>query len=157
LIAEADKRKPDLAIVIDSPAFNWRVAREMKKRGVPTVYYSRRSFGPGGKDRVRLLRDYIDKRLSSFPLKNSLSQAWRRCDLHRASTCPNCHTHRRTEEYARRHKLDPAKPWITLCPAAAERSADEPAHNSAAAAPLGPATNYLLPVRPLSTATSCKI
>ena len=35
LIAEADKRKPDLAIVIDSPAFNWRVARQMKKRGIP--------------------------------------------------------------------------------------------------------------------------
>src|SRR5580692_7607845 len=29
LIAEADKRRPDLAIVIDSPAFNWRVARQM--------------------------------------------------------------------------------------------------------------------------------
>jgi len=39
LIAEADKRKPDLAIVIDSPAFNWRVARQMKRRGIPTVYY----------------------------------------------------------------------------------------------------------------------
>src|SRR6202790_3068799 len=39
LIKEADKRKPDLAIVIDSPPFNWRVARQMKKRGVPVVYY----------------------------------------------------------------------------------------------------------------------
>ena len=39
LIAEADRRKPDLAIVIDSPAFNWRVARQMKKRGIPVVYY----------------------------------------------------------------------------------------------------------------------
>ena len=35
LIKEADRRKPDLAIVIDSPAFNWRVARQMKKRGIP--------------------------------------------------------------------------------------------------------------------------
>jgi len=31
LIAETDRRKPDLVIVIDSPAFNWRVARQMKK------------------------------------------------------------------------------------------------------------------------------
>src|ERR1700722_14629210 len=38
LIREAGKRKPDLAIVIDSPAFNWRVARQMKKRGIPVVY-----------------------------------------------------------------------------------------------------------------------
>src|ERR1700692_2247669 len=39
LIAEADKRRPDLAVVIDSPAFNWRVARQMKKRGISVVYY----------------------------------------------------------------------------------------------------------------------
>src|SRR5213594_2100383 len=39
LIRESDRRKPDLAIVIDSPAFNWRVARQMKRRGIPTVYY----------------------------------------------------------------------------------------------------------------------
>src|SRR5258707_6508458 len=39
LIRGADKRKPDLAIVIDSPAFNWRVARQMKKRGTRVVYY----------------------------------------------------------------------------------------------------------------------
>src|SRR6202035_4416110 len=37
LIKEADQRKPDLAIVIDSPAFNWRVARQMEKRGIPVV------------------------------------------------------------------------------------------------------------------------
>ena len=29
LIAEAEKHRPELAIVIDSPAFNWRVARQM--------------------------------------------------------------------------------------------------------------------------------
>src|SRR5437868_8211889 len=39
LIREADKRRPDLAIVIDSPAFNWRVARQMRQRGIPVVYY----------------------------------------------------------------------------------------------------------------------
>src|SRR6185312_7491581 len=38
LIPEPDQRRPDLAIVIDSPAFNWRVARKMRERGVPVVY-----------------------------------------------------------------------------------------------------------------------
>jgi len=39
LIREADKRKPEVSVVIDSPAFNWRVARQMKRRGIPAVYY----------------------------------------------------------------------------------------------------------------------
>ena len=56
LIAEADRRKPDLAIVIDSPAFNWRVARQMKKRGIPVVYYVAPQFWAWRQGRVRLLR-----------------------------------------------------------------------------------------------------
>ena len=39
LIQEVDHRKPDLAVIIDSPAFNFRVARELHQRGVPVVYY----------------------------------------------------------------------------------------------------------------------
>src|SRR5881397_3060290 len=61
LIKEADRRHPDLAIVIDSPAFNWRVARAMKKRKIPTVYYVAPQFWAWRQGRVRLLRDYIDK------------------------------------------------------------------------------------------------
>src|SRR5207249_1516523 len=63
LIAEAEKRKPDLAIVIDSPAFNWRVARAMCKRGVPVVYYVAPQFWVWRQGRVRLLRKYVGKTL----------------------------------------------------------------------------------------------
>src|ERR1700722_1708604 len=69
LIAEADRRRPDLAIVIDSPAFNWRVARQMKKRGIPVVYYVSPPFWAWRQGRVRLLRDYIDKALVIFPFE----------------------------------------------------------------------------------------
>ena len=69
LIAEADNRRPDLAVVIDSPAFNWRVARQMKKRGVPVVYYVCPQFWAWRQGRVRLLRKYVDKALVIFPFE----------------------------------------------------------------------------------------
>ena len=69
LISEADKRRPDLAIVIDSPAFNWRVARQMKRRGVPVVYYVAPQFWAWRQGRVRLLREYVDKALVIFPFE----------------------------------------------------------------------------------------
>jgi lipid-A-disaccharide synthase len=69
LIREADRRQLDLAIVIDSPAFNWRVARQMKRRGIPTVYYVAPQFWAWRQGRVRLLRDYIDKTLVIFPFE----------------------------------------------------------------------------------------
>src|SRR5437879_686934 len=69
LIAEADQRRPDLAIVIDSPAFNWRVARQMNKRGIPVVYYVAPQFWAWRQGRVRLLRKYITKALVIFPFE----------------------------------------------------------------------------------------
>ena len=69
LIREADLRKPDLAIVIDSPAFNWRVARQMHHRGIPVVYYVCPQFWAWRQGRVKLLRKYVSKALVIFPFE----------------------------------------------------------------------------------------
>jgi lipid-A-disaccharide synthase len=117
LIAEADKRKPDLAIVIDSPAFNWRVARQMKKRGIPTVYYVAPQFWAWRQGRVRLLRDYIDKALVIFPFEE---QFYRERGVDATFVghplAELAHPAIERDDYAAQHQLDPAKPWITLMP-----------------------------------------
>jgi len=71
LITEADAQSPELAIVIDSPAFNWRVAREMRKRDIPVVYYVCPQFWAWRQGRVRLLRKYVTKALVIFLLKKN--------------------------------------------------------------------------------------
>jgi lipid-A-disaccharide synthase len=117
LIREADRRRPDLAIVIDSPAFNWRVAREMKKRGVPTVYYVAPQFWAWRQGRVRLLRDYVDKALVIFPFEEKFYRD-RGVDAtfvgHPLADLPQPSISR--PDYAAQFGLDPAKPWITLMP-----------------------------------------
>src|SRR5580698_5653747 len=69
LIRAADEKRPTLAIVIDSPAFNWRVARQMHKRGIPVVYYVCPQFWAWRQVRVKLLRKYVDKALVIFPFE----------------------------------------------------------------------------------------
>ena len=117
LIDQADLRKPDLAIVIDSPAFNWRVARQMKKRGVPVVYYVCPQFWAWRQGRVKLLRKYVDKALVIFPFEekfyrdrgvNAEFVGHPLAELSRPAIS--------REEYAARFGLDPAKYWITLMP-----------------------------------------
>jgi lipid-A-disaccharide synthase len=117
LIAEADKRKPDLAVVIDSPAFNWRVARQMKNRGVPVVYYVCPQFLAWRQGRVRLLRKYVDKALVIFPFEekfyrdrgvNAEFVGHPLADLARPTVS--------REEYAAEQGLDASKRWITLMP-----------------------------------------
>jgi lipid-A-disaccharide synthase len=117
LIAEADKRKPDLAIVIDSPAFNWRVARQMKKRGISVVYYVCPQFWAWRQGRVRLLRKYVDKALVIFPFEEKFYRD-RGVDAtfvdHPLADLPRPEIDRAS--YAAQYDLDPAKPWITLMP-----------------------------------------
>jgi lipid-A-disaccharide synthase len=117
LIAEADRRQPDLAIVIDSPAFNWRVARQMKRRGIPVVYYVAPQFWAWRQGRVRLLRDHIDKALVIFPFEEKFYRE-RGVDAtfvgHPLADLPQPAIGR--SEYATQFGLDPAKHWITLMP-----------------------------------------
>jgi lipid-A-disaccharide synthase len=117
LIAEADKRHPDLAIVIDSPAFNWRVARKMHKRGIKVVYYVCPQFWAWRQGRVRLLQKYITKALVIFPFEEKFYRD-RGVDAtfvgHPLADLAQPLGDR--PEYAGRHKLDLNKPWITLMP-----------------------------------------
>src|SRR5580698_11005708 len=69
LIHVADEKRPALAVVIDSPAFNWRVARQMRRRGIPVVYYVCPQFWAWRQGRVKLLRKYVDKALVIFPFE----------------------------------------------------------------------------------------
>jgi lipid-A-disaccharide synthase len=150
LIAEADRRKPDLAIVIDSPAFNWRVARQMKRRGIPTVYYVAPQFWAWRQGRVRLIRDYIDKALVIFPFEEKF---YRERGVHATfvghplAELPYPSVER--GDYARQFKLDPAKPWITLMPGSRVKEVrmNLPTMLEAAAM-LRSGYEYVLPVAP---------
>ena len=150
LIAEADRRKPDLAIVIDSPAFNWRVARQMKRRGIPTVYYVAPQFWAWRQGRVRLLRDYIDKALVIFPFEEKFYRE-RGVDAtfvgHPLAELPRPAIER--GDYAAQFHLDPAKPWITLMPGSRVKEVRMNLPTILeAASQLGAAYEFLLPVAP---------
>src|SRR5438876_2538195 len=150
LIFEADKRKPDVAVVIDSPAFNWRVAREMKKRDVPVVYYVAPQFWAWRQVRVPLLRDYVDKVLVIFPFEQKFYHE-RGVDAtfvgHPLAELPDPPIDR--GDYALQHRLDWAKQWITLMPGSRVKEVriNLPTILESAGA-LGTGYEFLLPIAP---------
>jgi len=150
LIADADRRKPDLAIVIDSPAFNWRVARQMKKRGVPVVYYVCPQFWAWRQGRVRLLRKYVDKALVIFPFEEKFYRD-RGVDAefvgHPLADLPRPAISR--NEYAAQYGLDAGKTWITLMPGSRVKEVRMNLPSMLQAAKLlGPEYAFLIPVAP---------
>jgi len=117
LIRAVDEKPPALAVVIDAPAFNWRVARQMHKRGIPVVYYVCPQFWAWRQGRVKLLRKYIDKALVIFPFEEKFYRD-RGVDAtfvgHPLADLPATAITR--EDYAAANQLDAAKTWITLMP-----------------------------------------
>jgi lipid-A-disaccharide synthase len=150
LIAEADHRKPDLAIVIDSPAFNWRVARQMKKRGIPVLYYVAPQFWAWRQSRVRLLRKYVTKALVIFPFEEKFYRD-RGVEAsfvgHPLADLPAPSSTR--EAYAAQYDLDLQKCWITLMPGSRVKEVrmNLPTMLDAATL-LGAGFEFLLPVAP---------
>jgi lipid-A-disaccharide synthase len=148
LVAEADQRKPDLAVVIDSPAFNWRVARQMHHRGIPVVYYVCPQFWAWRQGRVKLLRKYVTKALTIFPFEEKFYRD-RGVDAtfvgHPLAELPQPAVER--EQFARLYDLDPAKLWITLMPGSRRKEVLRNLPEMLRAAQLlGPGYQYVLPV-----------
>src|SRR5208337_1593061 len=117
LIRAADEKQPALAVVIDAPAFNWRVARQMRRRGIPVVYYVCPQLWAWRQGRVKLLGKYVNKALVIFPFEEKFYRD-RGVDAtfvgHPLADLPAPAITR--EAYAAENQLDAAKPWITLMP-----------------------------------------
>jgi lipid-A-disaccharide synthase len=117
LIHVADEKRPALAVVIDSPAFNWRVARQMRRRGIPVVYYVCPQFWAWRQGRVKLLRKYVNKALVIFPFEENFYRD-RGVDAtfvgHPLADLPLPAITR--EDYAAANRIDATKTWITLMP-----------------------------------------
>ena len=148
LIRAVDERHPALAVVIDSPAFNWRVARQVRKRGIPVVYYVCPQFWAWRQGRVKLLRKYVNKALVIFPFEEKFYRD-RGVDAtfvgHPLADLPMPAISR--EDYAAQHSLDPAKPWITLMPGSRRKEVRTNLPTILeAAARLGPGYEFVLPV-----------
>ncbi len=69
MVAEAQKRKPALAILTDFPGFHLRLARKLKPQGIRNVYYICPQFWAWRPWRVNLIRRRFAKALCIFPFE----------------------------------------------------------------------------------------
>ena len=72
LLEEVDHRQPQLAILIDFPDFNLRMARQLKKRKVPVVYFVSPQVWAWRKRRVQKLKARIAKMIVIFDFEEEI-------------------------------------------------------------------------------------
>jgi lipid-A-disaccharide synthase len=117
LVAEAARRKPNAAILIDFPDFNLRLARELHRLGIPAFYFVSPQIWAWRTGRVQQIRKYVRKMIVIFPFEQEF-YARHGVEVsyvgHPLAYVPQPQISR--EEFAARHHLDPKKQWIALLP-----------------------------------------
>jgi lipid-A-disaccharide synthase len=117
LVAEAAKRKPDAAILIDFPDFNLRLARELHRLGIPVFYFVSPQIWAWRTGRVKQIQKYVRKMIVIFPFEQEF-YARHGVEVsyvgHPLAYVPPPQISR--EEFAAKYQLDSRKHWIALLP-----------------------------------------
>lgn len=71
LVEHAARNRPDVAVLIDAPDFNLRLARKLADLGIPVVYYVSPQIWAWRRGRVRKMRGMIERMLVLFPFEES--------------------------------------------------------------------------------------
>jgi lipid-A-disaccharide synthase len=71
VLAEVDRERPALAVLVDYAGFNLRLARELHARGIPVVYYVSPQIWAWRRGRMRAVRAYVSHMLVIFPFEEA--------------------------------------------------------------------------------------
>ncbi|MCM2269838.1 MAG: lipid-A-disaccharide synthase, partial [Thermoanaerobaculia bacterium] len=69
LLAEVERRRPAVAVLVDFPEFNLRLAHALRWRGVRVVYYVSPQVWAWRRGRVRSIAECVDRMLVLFPFE----------------------------------------------------------------------------------------
>jgi len=117
LLQEVDRRQPQLAILIDFPDFNIRMAKQLKKRGIPVVYFVSPQVWAWRKGRVQKLKKRIAKMIVIFDFEEEIyRQAGVPVEYVGHPLVDMVRTHLTRQEFFARVGLDAAVPTIALLP-----------------------------------------
>ncbi len=72
LLKKVDEEKPDLAILVDYPGFNLRLAKELKKRNIPVIYYISPQIWAWGQKRIKDIKKNITHMITVFDFEEKL-------------------------------------------------------------------------------------
>jgi lipid-A-disaccharide synthase len=147
LLRSIVQRRPQLAVLIDFPEVNLRLARHLHRLGIPVIYFVSPQLWAWKQHRIRWVQRYVNKMLVIFPFEETYYRE-RGVDAkfvgHPLADVPLPTVSR--AGFARLHGLDAAKDWIGLLPGSRKKELRLNLPEMAKAAVLlGPRYEYLLP------------
>jgi lipid-A-disaccharide synthase len=117
LVRAIEQTPPSVAILIDFPDVNFRLAKHLKKQNIPVIWFVSPQLWAWKRRRIRWVRQRVTRMLTIFPFEEKF-YANRGVTAefvgHPLAELPLPTISR--EAYAAHNNLDPAKPWIALLP-----------------------------------------
>ena len=122
LLAEVDRRQPQLAVLIDFPDFNLRLAKQLKKRKIRVVYFVSPQVWAWRKSRLKQLKARIDKMLCIFDFEEAIyRQAGIPVEYVGHPLVDLVRPHMTRERFFSTLGLEPATATVTLLPGSREK------------------------------------
>jgi lipid-A-disaccharide synthase len=117
LVGTIKRERPDVAILIDFPDVNFRLAKHCRRLGIPVVWFVSPQLWAWKRRRLHWVQQRVSKMLVIFPFEEAFYRA-RGVDAefvgHPLAVLPLPGIS--LEEYAAEYSLDPKKPWVALLP-----------------------------------------
>jgi len=117
LLNEAERRRPELAILIDSPSLNIRLAKRLKDRGITVVYFISPQIWAWKRWRLGQLKKRIHKMLCIFDFEEPIyRQAGIPVEYVGHPLADTVHASLGREEFFAQAGLDPQVSTVALLP-----------------------------------------
>ena len=117
VLREVDRRKPKIAVLLDSPGVNLHLSRQLHKRGILVVYFIAPQLWAWRPRRIKYLQRFVRKLLCIFPFEEEYFRS-RGVDTEYVGH-PLAGVAQATEtreQFCGRVGLDPKRPLVTLMP-----------------------------------------
>ena len=76
ILRKIDAERPDLAILVDYPGFNLRLAKALKARSIPVIYYISPQVWAWGRNRVNIIKRCVKKIVVFFKFEEELYKTY---------------------------------------------------------------------------------
>jgi lipid-A-disaccharide synthase len=117
LVRAAQEERPDLAILTDSPDFHLRVARKLKRAGIPVVYLVAPQAWAWRKGRIPMMRRTLDRLLCIFPFEEDFfCREGVRATYIGHPLASRIRPKLAKSDFFKKHRLPPDRPLITVLP-----------------------------------------
>lgn len=114
---ETIEKRPVAAVLIDSPDFNLRLAKHLKKLSIPVLYYISPTVWAWRKKRLNTIKKVVDKMLLIFPFEEKIYAEYGIPATYVGHPLKErVKIFSTKEEFFQRYRLDPEKKLVAILP-----------------------------------------